>query len=311
MVDKILFVDDDPGILEGFQQLLRKEFVVTVALGGQEGLSAIKQDGPFAVVISDMRMPGMSGAEFLAKIRQKAPETVRMLLTGQTDMHAAIDAINEGNIFRFLTKPCRKEDLVNAINLGLAQYRSVIAEKELVKKALDLERPPSDRDSQDNCRWDQIESPTGLPGPSKVKDLLVPLFGVDPQVYVVLLKLTVLQTIEERYGEEAAADYMNNAVQFLMQALRSEDRFFHCGRHVLMAVLRRKMPLGAVRMEIARVTSTCREHVMEVNGRSIMIATSIAFEMLPVSQFTSFNEMLAAFDPQLSERREEKAAGES
>jgi FixJ family two-component response regulator len=309
MVDKILFVDDDPGILEGFQRLLRKEFVVTVALSGHEGLAAIKQDGPFAVVISDMRMPGMSGAEFLAKMRQKAPEAVRMLLTGQTDMHAAIDAINEGNIFRFLTKPCRKEDLVNAINLGLAQYHSVVAEKELVKKALDLERPPSDRDSQDNCRWDQAESPTGLPGPSKAKDLLVPLFGVDPLVYVVLLKLTVLQTIEERYGEEAAADYMNNAVQFLIQALRSEDRFFHWGRHVLMAVLRRKMPLGAVRMEVARVTSTCREHVMEVNGRSIMIATSLAFEMLPVSQFASFNEMLAAFDPQLRERREEKAAG--
>jgi FixJ family two-component response regulator len=309
MVDKILFVDDDPEILEGFQRLLRKEFVVTVASGGQEGLAAIKQDGPFAVVISDMRMPGMSGAEFLAKMRQKAPETVRMLLTGQTDMHAAIDAINEGNIFRFLTKPCRKEDLVNAINLGLAQYHSVVAEKELVKKALDLERPPSDRDSQDNCRWDQAESPTGLPGPSKAKDLLVPLFGVDPLVYVVLLKLTVLQTIEERYGEEAAADYMNNAVQFLIQALRSEDRFFHWGRHVLMAVLRRKMPLGAVRMEVARVTSTCREHVMEVNGRSIMIATSLAFEMLPVSQFASFNEMLAALDPQLRERREEKAAG--
>ena len=110
-------------------------------------------------------------------------------------------------------------------------------------------------------------------------------------------------------GNVYVADYMNNAVQFLMQALRSDDRFFHWGRHVLMAVLRRKMPLGAVRMEVARVTSTCREHVMEVNGRSIMIATSIAFEMLPVSQFTSFNEMLAAFDPHLRERREEKAAG--
>jgi hypothetical protein len=95
-----------------------------------------------------------------------------------------------------------------------------------------------------------------------------------------------------------------------MQALRSDDRFFHWGRHVLMAVLRRKMPLGAVRMEVTRITSTCPEYLMEVNGRRTMMATSIAFEMLPVAQFASLKEMLAAFDPHLSERREEKAAEE-
>jgi FixJ family two-component response regulator len=310
VAEKILFVDDEPLVLDAFRRMLHDKFEIYTVDGGEKALASARDNGPFAVVISDMRMPGMNGAEFLAKIRQKAPDTVRMLLTGFTDLDAAVAAVNEGNIFRFLTKPCRKDDLINAINLGLAHYRAAAKEKELVNKALTLERSPSDWDSLDNCRWDQTESPTGLPGPSQAKEFLTPLFGVDPQVYVVLLKLTMLQTIEERYGEVAAADYINHALQLLMQALRPGDRFFHWGRHVLMAVLRRKMPLGAVRMEVTRITSTCPEYLMEVNGRRTMMATSIAFEMLPVAQFTSLKEMLAAFDPHLSERREEKAAEE-
>ncbi len=310
MTDRILFVDDEPLVLDAFRRMLRGRFETYTADGGENGLASAKLNGPFAVVISDMRMPGMNGAQFLAQMRKNAPDTVRMLLTGFTDLDAAIAAVNEGNIFRFLTKPCRKEDLVSAINLGLDRYRSVVKEKELIKKAHAVERSPSERDSLDICKWDQSESTTGLPGPSQARELLVPLFGVDPQCYVALLKLTVLQTIEERYGEEAAADYLNNAAQFVMQALHSDDRFFHWGRHVLMAVIRRKMPLGAVRMEFARVTSASREHVLQVDGRSIMINTSISFELLPVSQFSKLDEMLAAFDPQFSGKSEAKAAAE-
>jgi len=310
MTDRILFVDDEPFILDAFRRMLRGKFETYTANSGEKGLASAKQNGPFAVVISDMRMPGMNGAQFLAQIRKNSPDTVRMLLTGFTDLEAAIAAVNEGNIFRFLTKPCRKDELVSAINLGLDRYRSVVKEKELIKKAQALELSPSDRDSLDICQWDQSESPTGLPGPSQARGILVPLFGVDPHCYVALLKLTVLQTIEERYGEEAAADYLCNAAQFLTQSFRSDDRFFHWGRHVLMAVIRRKMPLGAVRLEFARVTSATREHVLQVDGRSIMINTSIAFELLPVSQFSTLDEMLAAFDPHFGGNIEAEAAPE-
>jgi len=229
-----------------------------------------------------------------------APDTVRMLLTGHTDLDAAIAAVNEGNIFRFLAKPCKREELVNALNLGLVQYRSVTAEKELAKKARVIERSESDWDSLNFCQWDNSEGPTGLPGPSQAKALLVPLFGVDRQCYVVLLKLTMLQTIEARYGEEPAGDYLNSVARFLVQALRSEDRLFHWDRDVLMAVVRRQLPPAAVRMEIARRTSSNREFAMEVNGRSTVIATSIAFDLLPVSEFSAFNDMLAAFASHLS-----------
>lgn len=97
---------------------------MNTAVGGYQGLANLQPNGPYAVVISDMRMPQMDGVEFLAQVRQRAPDSVRMLLTGHADLYAAIDAVNRGNIFRFLTKPCKKGDLVDAIQSGLAQYRA-------------------------------------------------------------------------------------------------------------------------------------------------------------------------------------------
>lgn len=136
MANKLLFVDDEPQILEGIRRLLYREYQVSVAEGGEQGLSSIKSFGPFEVVVSDMRMPGMNGAQFLAKVREIAPDTVRMLLTGYTDLSAAIEAVNQGNIFRFLTKPCDKTVLTKALADGLEQHRLVRAEKDLLEKTL-------------------------------------------------------------------------------------------------------------------------------------------------------------------------------
>ena len=133
MTDKILFVDDEPLVLDGYKRMLHSEFDVSTAQGGEQGLASVGDNGPYAVVISDMRMPGMSGAEFLAHLRQKAPETVRMLLTGYTGLDAAMSAVNEGNIFRYLTKPCDKQVLIAAINIGIIQYHTVRVERELIK----------------------------------------------------------------------------------------------------------------------------------------------------------------------------------
>jgi CheY-like chemotaxis protein len=136
MADKILFVDDEPSVLDGYKRILHREFEVETAIGGEQGLASIQQHGPYSVVISDMQMPGMNGAQFLARVRQDAPDTVRMLLTGRADVNAAMDAVNEGQIFRFLTKPCEKDVLGKAITTGLVQYRLVTAEKELLENTL-------------------------------------------------------------------------------------------------------------------------------------------------------------------------------
>ena len=136
MNEKILCVDDDPNILQAFRRQLRKQFHIETALSGAEGLEVITSDGPFAVIVSDMRMPGMDGIQFLTAASERAPESVRIMLTGNADQQTAINAVNEGNIFRFLTKPCPPDTLAKTLAAGVRQYQLVTAEKELLEKTL-------------------------------------------------------------------------------------------------------------------------------------------------------------------------------
>jgi CheY-like chemotaxis protein len=133
----VLFVDDDPNLLSAIQRNLRKNFTLVTAQSGLEGLEKIKTaTAPFAAVVSDMRMPGMDGVEFLSKAREIWPETVRIMLTGQADMENAIEAVNKGNIFLFLNKPCDTETLARHLEIALKQYNLALAEKELLEKTL-------------------------------------------------------------------------------------------------------------------------------------------------------------------------------
>lgn len=138
MSEKILFVDDEPAVLAGYRRLLYKDFQIETAAGGTEGLAMIaaSQADPFNIVVSDMRMPEMDGIQFLSRVRELAPDTVRMALTGNSEIQVAVEAVNEGSIFRFLTKPCPKTVLAKALTAGIVQYRLVLAEKELLEKTL-------------------------------------------------------------------------------------------------------------------------------------------------------------------------------
>mgnify|MGYP005854966509 CR=1 FL=1 len=136
MTERILCVDDDPNVLQAYQRALRKRFVIEPALGGEEGLQAVTQQGPYAVVVADMRMPDMNGVEFLAQVKRLAPDTVRMMLTGNADQQTALEAVNEGHIFRFLTKPCASETFAKALEAGIEQHRLITAERELLAHTL-------------------------------------------------------------------------------------------------------------------------------------------------------------------------------
>ena len=123
MTEKILLVDDEQYVLDALKITLRRKFDLYIAHGGAEGLELIERDGPFAVVVSDYKMPGMNGVEFLERLRELAPDCVRVMLTGHGDLNAAIAAINQGEIFRFLTKPCPTSVLCEVLSDGLAKYR--------------------------------------------------------------------------------------------------------------------------------------------------------------------------------------------
>jgi len=136
MKEKILIVDDDPNILEAYQRKLQKVLHVDTALGGIEGLRKINERGPYAVVISDLQMPGINGIDFLAKVKEIAPDTVRMMLTGNADLDTAMAAVNEGSIYRFLTKPCPADVFGRSLLAGIEQYRLVITERQLLEETL-------------------------------------------------------------------------------------------------------------------------------------------------------------------------------
>lgn len=136
MVEKILCVDDEENILQAYQRSLRKDFQIDTAAGGERALELMRSDGPYAVIVSDMRMPGMDGVQFLALARALAPETIRIMLTGNADQQTASAAVNEGHIFRFLTKPCTPESLKTSLLAGVQQYHVLRAEKELLEKTL-------------------------------------------------------------------------------------------------------------------------------------------------------------------------------
>lgn len=105
-------------------------------MGGPQALQALEHHGPFAVIVSDMRMPGMTGLDLLQEARTLAPDATRIMLTGNLDQQTAMDAVNQGQVFRFLTKPCSSEHLGEAIQAGLRQHQLVIAEKELLEQTL-------------------------------------------------------------------------------------------------------------------------------------------------------------------------------
>ena len=132
----ILCVDDEPRVLEGLVLNLRRYYRVSTATNGQKGLAIIDGDDPPAVVVSDMRMPEMDGAAFLSQVKQRSPDTVRILLTGQADLDSAIAAVNHGQVFRFLTKPCNPQIFLSAIQAAADQHRLITAERELLEKTL-------------------------------------------------------------------------------------------------------------------------------------------------------------------------------
>ncbi|NND61163.1 MAG: response regulator, partial [Gammaproteobacteria bacterium] len=132
----ILFVDDEQPVLDACRRALRKKTKIDTALGPNKALELIDSNGGYAVIVSDMRMPEMTGVQLLAEVKRRSPQTVRMMLTGNSDQQTAIDAVNEGDIFRFLNKPCPPDKLWSSVEAALEQHRLIRAEQELLENTL-------------------------------------------------------------------------------------------------------------------------------------------------------------------------------
>jgi DNA-binding NtrC family response regulator len=120
----ILLVDDEPEILFSLRGLLRKEFEVHTAESGLEALEILKQH-PIHVVMTDQRMPEMTGVELLSRVQGECPQAVRIVFTGYADIKAVVDAVNEAHIFRYLTKPWDPDELFALLRQACAEYDQV------------------------------------------------------------------------------------------------------------------------------------------------------------------------------------------
>jgi serine phosphatase RsbU (regulator of sigma subunit) len=129
MRTKILLVDDDEMLLAGLKRQLRNKFRVETAISGEDAVKMVEDNGPYAVVVSDYMMPGMNGIEFLTQVKLTNPDTIRMMLTGSADMTTAINAVNEGSIYKFHPKPCPAETLGDAIQSGIEEYQKVTTDQ--------------------------------------------------------------------------------------------------------------------------------------------------------------------------------------
>ena len=133
---RVLLVDDETLVLDALSRTLRRHYSVETAAGGQQGVEALQRNGAFAVIVSDMRMPKMNGAEFLAHARRLAPDAVRILLTGESDLEAAVAAVNQGEIFRFLQKPCMPQLFDASIAAAAERHRLIVSERVLLQETL-------------------------------------------------------------------------------------------------------------------------------------------------------------------------------
>lgn len=136
MSERILVVDDDRLLLESLVREMGRRFHLDTATSAEEALEKLRCDGPYAMILTDLHMPGKDGIALLNEVRRLFPDTVRMVFTGQADREKVIEALNTGYLFRFLDKPCSRETMARALHDALDQHQRILAARELeaVKK---------------------------------------------------------------------------------------------------------------------------------------------------------------------------------
>lgn len=130
---KILYVDDEVGNLVGFKSTFRQLYDIKTAVSGKEGMELLDANPDIHIIITDQRMPEMTGVEFLSAIREKHTEPIRILLTGYTDFSALVEAINKGQIYRYLQKPWNEDEIKVVVNQAYEIFDLRKKNKELMK----------------------------------------------------------------------------------------------------------------------------------------------------------------------------------
>ena len=214
----ILCVDDEANVLSALARLLRKEeYRFLSAPHGEEGLDVLARE-PVQVVIADQRMPGMSGVEFLKKVKALFPDTIRVVLSGTADVNVVLESINQGEIYRFITKPWNDDELKVTIRQCLAQHDLVVQNRNLVE----LVRAQIRELQRVNARLEAAvaEQTQSLRYSRAVlKRLPLPVIGVSPDGRLVLANeaaVTVLPALRELPPRASVREAVPPAVRELI-----------------------------------------------------------------------------------------------
>lgn len=130
----ILLVDDEPEILHSLKGLLRREFTLHTAQSGQQALDILREQ-PIQVIMTDQRMPEMTGAQLLTQAKEIAPHTIRIIFTGYADIKGVVDAVNEGQLYRYITKPWDPDELVETLTEATDEFRRRQQQRDALKQA--------------------------------------------------------------------------------------------------------------------------------------------------------------------------------
>jgi len=223
VVNKVLLVDDEPNVLSAYKRNLHKQFQMDTALSGIEALELIATQGPYAVVISDMGMPGMDGMKLLTILKKFAPDTVRIMLTGYADQKVAVDAVNQGQVFKFLNKPCSPEDVAVVIESGISQYQqSVDIAKRLTQSSAEI------RGLTEKLSYQSKHDPfTGLANRQTFETQLQPFLesaqNEDREHALGFLDIDQFHIINDTCGHMAGDELLRQLAQQLASQQRNDD----------------------------------------------------------------------------------------
>ncbi|MFW8601421.1 response regulator [Desulfobacterota bacterium M19] len=192
MAPVILFVDDEENILKSLARLfIDEDYEVHTATSGREGLDLINNGLRPAVIISDQRMPEMNGAEFLHRVRELLPDSIRLVLTGYADIKSAVEAINQGGVYRYILKPWDDEELRNtiseAIKLVALKAENTRLNKELMDKNIQLEQINEHLEEKVRQRTAELEGKVReLKGRDRVQRFLMTIHPLEKLLHEIL-----------------------------------------------------------------------------------------------------------------------------
>ena len=222
MNEKILLVDDEANVLQAYSRAFHKRFKLDTANSGAAALDMITAEGPYAVIVSDMRMPGMNGIELLRTLRRIAPDTVRIMLTGNADQKTAVEAVNNGQVYRFLNKPCSIETMAEALQEALNLYDRSSSERQLNSRNAQAVEELSKR-LLHQARHDVLTGLLNRPAFEDTLDRLPAPPPASPGHALIYIDLDLFRVVNTNAGPVAGDAFLRQTAQILSDICCGEE----------------------------------------------------------------------------------------